>query len=87
MEDRLQIGFSQAAQALTGLFREIQTNNNKKYSEGREKAAEELLNWCEALRSEQVKYVPVNQFLERLQTLNPNVKIHNFPEVRKRTRD
>ena len=87
MEDRLQQAFSNAAGSLVTVYKEIKTANEKAYQLGRGEATEELINWCENLKSQGLKYVPISSFLEMLQRFPSSIKIQEFPDSRKRTRE
>ena len=87
MEDRLQQAFSNAAGSLATFYKEVQAANDKAYQQGRGEATEELINWCENLQRQGFKYVPISSFLEMLQRYPSNIKLQEFPDSRKRTRE
>lgn len=87
MEDRLHSSFSNAASSLATFYKEVQAVNDRAYQQGRVEATEELVNWCENLQNQGFKYVPITSFLELMQRYPSNIKLQEFPESRKRTRE
>ncbi|CAG9312758.1 unnamed protein product [Blepharisma stoltei] len=87
MEDRVHTTFTQAANALTTLFKDSQHACNRAYSKGREDTAQEIFNMCLELRSQGLKYVNPSLFLERFHSYSPDMKITDIPESRKRCRN
>jgi hypothetical protein len=87
MEDKLHISFSNAASSLATFYKEIQAANDKSYHQGRLEATQELISWCEDLQAQGLKYIPIPAFLEMMQRYPSNIKLQEFPESRKRTRE
>lgn len=87
MEDRIQQSFSQAASSLTAFYKEIQQEQERRYSQGREDSLRDVHQWASQLLSMDLKYVPVSSLLEVMSKYKPDFKIREFPDSRKRTRD
>jgi hypothetical protein len=87
MEDRLQQSFSQAASSLTAFYKEIQQEQEKRYSQGREDSLRDVHQWANQLLSMDLKYVPVSALLEAMSKYKPDFKLREFPDSRKRNRD
>ena len=86
MGERTVQEFKQTANQIVGFYKECQQARERAFVLGKQAAAVELLQLCEAMRQKERKYVNTDILLGHIHTYFPTLNLAAFPDCPKRRR-